>query len=155
LALPKREGSDPPFVFVGDGPLAGKLRDTITRAGLTHATTAGVLPPREAVKRMDVLVLSSESEAMPLVLVEALSAGHPCVATAVGGVPDLIRDGVEGFLLQDGAPATIADGIRRMSAMSPDVFGAMSSRARARYEECCTPERVGAVVEKHYRKVLG
>jgi hypothetical protein len=155
LALLRHEGIEPPFVFVGDGPLAGELRDAITRAGLTHATMAGVLPPREAVKRMDVLVLASESEAMPLVLVEALSAGHPCVATAVGGIPDLIRDGVEGVLLQDGTPATIADGIRRMSAMSPDVFGAMSSRARARYEQCCTPERVGAVVEKHYRKVIG
>jgi glycosyltransferase involved in cell wall biosynthesis len=154
LALLKSERVEPPFVFVGDGPLAGELRAAIFRCGLTRATLAGVLPPGEAVRQMDVLVLASESEAMPLVLVEALSAGHPCVATRVGGIPDLIRDGVEGVLLQDATPASIAAAMRRVLAMPAESFRAMSGRAKARYEDCCTPVRVGALVERQYRDVM-
>lgn len=154
LRILKQEGICPPFAIVGAGILEVPLRAFIMQHGLTHVTMVGEREPREALRCMDVLVLASESEAMPLVLVEAMASGHPCLATAVGGVPDLIRDGQEGFLLRDHAPATIAEGIRSLLALSPEALHDLSLRARKRYENCCRPEAVGTVVEGIYRQII-
>jgi glycosyltransferase involved in cell wall biosynthesis len=147
-------GTPPPFVFAGEGPLEALIRDGITRNHLKHVTVVRVISPVTALAEMDVLVLPSESEAMPLVLVEALMCGRPCLATAVGGVPDLIRDGVEGILLADGRPETLEAGMGRFLAMpAPEVAG-YRSRGRARYEERCLPGRVAAEVAGHYREIM-
>lgn len=154
LALLKN-GINIPFLFAGEGPMAEVIRARIEHGDIGPARIEPVKDPSASLTQMDVMVLPSRSEAMPLALVEAMMCGRPCIATAVGGIPDLIRDGVEGFLLPDNRPATVAAAIRRMCALPPDAFAAMARAARARYEACCRPEAVGAVVEKHYRSVIG
>lgn len=60
----------------------------------------------EVYRRHDVLVLPTQQDYMPQVLAEALAAGLPCLATDVGGIRDLVRDGETGFLMPWGAPAS-------------------------------------------------
>jgi len=59
----------------------------------------------------DALLLTSEREGAPMVVLEALASGTPVVATAVGGVPDLIRNGENGFLAADGSAARIGSAL--------------------------------------------
>jgi glycosyltransferase involved in cell wall biosynthesis len=92
------------LIVVGDGPERAKLEASITetwRGQLCHALGA-----RHDVERVlaafDVFVLTSRTEGLPLVLLEAMAMGLPVVSTAVGGIPDLIEDGVTGFLVPPG-----------------------------------------------------
>jgi glycosyltransferase involved in cell wall biosynthesis len=62
---------------------------------------------------MDFLVLPSLTEGLPNVVLEAFSFGKPVVATRVGGVPELVTDGVNGIIVPPGDPASLAAGISR------------------------------------------
>jgi glycosyltransferase involved in cell wall biosynthesis len=71
----------------------------------------GELP--EYLNEMQLMVLPSLTEGLPTVAIEAMACGAPVLATAVGGVPELIEDGETGFILEDNKPQTIARGIIR------------------------------------------
>ncbi|WP_338780259.1 glycosyltransferase [Streptomyces sp. DG1A-41] len=77
----------------------------------------------------DALVLSSHHEAMPVVVMEAIASGVPVVAPAIGGIPDLVRDGDNGVLVQPGSPQRLAEAVLR--AMRPEVHAALSAGALA------------------------
>jgi glycosyltransferase involved in cell wall biosynthesis len=80
-------------------------------------------------EKSDLFVLCSRTEGLPLVLLEAMSHGLPVIATPVGEVPAVLGHGQFGYLLDDGEPQTLADGIRRVAG-SPDV-ARIASRASA------------------------
>jgi len=98
------------FVLVGDGPLAAPLAAAVARRRLPHRVhLAGLRHDVPALlNELDVLVSSSHSEAMPLAVMEAMSCGLAVVATRVGGVPDMIEDGVSGWLVEPGDAAALA-----------------------------------------------
>lgn len=87
------------LLLIGDGPLRQELSQELNNSSLPHTLT-GYLPlAYEALPAMDLFVLPSVSEGMGLVLLEAMQAGIPIVASAVGGIPEVIRDGREGLLV--------------------------------------------------------
>lgn len=147
-------GRWPAFTFAGEGPLEELILAVARDDNLQNVTVIKVTSPAEALAAMDVVVLPSESEAMPLVLVEALMCGRPCLATRVGGVPDLIRDGREGILIDDTGPERIVEGMNRFMAMTESDLVQFSRNARNRYEERCQPERVAVMVADQYRTLL-
>ena len=108
LAL--REDPDIGFVHFGDGPLRDSISRHITARGLAdrfilagfRADVAQFLP------HLDLMVLPSFTEGLPVVLLEAFAAGVPCVATAVGGTPEVIEEGKNGYLVPSGDPPAIA-----------------------------------------------
>jgi len=104
--------------------------------------------------RMDLFVLPSLfGEGLPMVLLEAMSAGLPVVASAVSGVPEAIRDGVEGLLVEPGNPAALAAAIERF--VSGEVsWNELASRARLRHAECFSDLRMAAEVARVYDSVL-
>lgn len=95
---------DARFLIVGDGPLAGALKNRVTDLGLTsHVIFTGHRTDLSVIyAATDVLVLSSYTEGVPNVLLEAFAFGKPAVATTVGGVPEVMRDGVDGWLVRPG-----------------------------------------------------
>jgi glycosyltransferase involved in cell wall biosynthesis len=100
----------------------------------------------------DVVVLPSHQEGLPVVLMEAFSVGATIVATAVGGVPLVIEDGVNGLLVPPGRPDLLADALGRVAA-DPDLRDRLGQRALAdssRFDIA----RAGAEVEDLYRAVL-
>ena len=89
-------GVDLRLLVVGDGPLRSDITDLIDRCRLRgHVTLTGHLPREQAVavaQICDVFVLPSRHEGMPNALMEAMAYARPCIATTVGGIPELLRD---------------------------------------------------------------
>lgn len=93
------------LTFVGDGPESEGLAERASK--LEGVTFAGQLPHETTLDRIaaaDVLVLPSESEGLPRVILEAFDLGTPVVATPVGDVEKLLEDGYNGFLVDATAP---------------------------------------------------
>ncbi len=123
-------------LLLGDGPLLPALRARAAALGLEGRVLFPGHQPEVApyLQALDVFVLSSWSEGLPMSLLEAMAAGKPIVATAVGGVPEVVRDGREGRLVPPGAPDALADALLELTA-DADGRRAMGAAARARVEE--------------------
>ena len=97
-------------VLGGDGPERRALEERA--ADLALGDRVRLVGERPDIERllpgMDVFVLSSREEGMPNALLEAMAAERPCVATAVGGVPEVLRDGETGWLVPPGSPEALA-----------------------------------------------
>lgn len=99
LALPHWRTRDVCLSFFGEGPNERGLRRMTQQLGLKNVEFCGQSDNIEAVwSRHHALVLPSRFEGMPLVVVEAMLCGRPCIVSDVGGNRELIRDGVNGFL---------------------------------------------------------
>lgn len=119
------------FVLAGDGPLRDQVLADIDRRGLGDRVRylGRVRQASRLVAAADAVVLSSSYEGLPVVVMEAIAAGVPVVSTAVGGVPDLVRDGENGILVPYGSAQRLAGGILR--AMRPEVRSALAAGALA------------------------
>lgn len=100
-AIVAREVPDVRFVILGEGELRPALEEQIKHLHLTrHVFLAGFRPDvLELLKDFDVFALSSIQEGLCTSLIDAMAASKPAVATAVGGVPEVIADGETGFLV--------------------------------------------------------
>jgi glycosyltransferase involved in cell wall biosynthesis len=125
-------------VLVGDGPCRPELEAARARLGLERAVElVGAAEQDEVLawwRRATVAVLSSESEGMPVCLMEAAACGVPAVATAVGGVPELVEDGVTGRLTPAGDAPALAAALERL-LRDPALAGRLGAAARRRAEE--------------------
>jgi glycosyltransferase involved in cell wall biosynthesis len=116
VGMLRREGVACQLALVGDGPLHSWLYNR-ARTALGPSGFRGLgerVDVPEILSALDVFVLSSEDEGTPNVLLEAMSLGIPVVATAVGGVPDIVIDGRSGLLVEPGSPRRLADAIRQL-----------------------------------------
>jgi glycosyltransferase involved in cell wall biosynthesis len=111
------------LAIVGEGPDAAALKRLAERTGSGgRVRFLGVMPQEglaAAYDAADVLVLASAREGYPNVLLEALACGTPVVATAVGGVPEIVRDSVAGRLVEKRSPEALAGAIRDLLADPP------------------------------------
>jgi glycosyltransferase involved in cell wall biosynthesis len=98
-------------VIVGDGPQSACLEGV---QGLDLLGERDDVP--DLLATADVFVLPSKSEGMPISVLEAMAAGLPVVASAVGGVPEVVVDGETGFLVPPGDPEALADALGRLLA---------------------------------------
>lgn len=91
---------------------------------------------------------------MPVSVVEALMYGRPCIATPVGGIPDLIRDEVEGMIVPVGDSEALANAMERFVSIDGNELDSFRRRARRRYEEMCRPDVVCERIAGTYADVL-
>jgi glycosyltransferase involved in cell wall biosynthesis len=110
-------GEDFKFIIGGEGPLKGEIRKKIAENDLTdRVILAGWIPHEEMptyLNKLKLLILPSSSEGVPTILLEAMACGTPALATPVGGIPDILKDGENGFVLPNNSPQSIACGITR------------------------------------------
>ncbi len=103
------------LALIGDGPLRARFESAAAAAGMQGTVRVlGARPQAEIAVWMQaasLLSLSSQHEGMPNVVVEALASGLPVVATAVGGVPELVQEGVNGYLVPSGEVGNMADAL--------------------------------------------
>ena len=103
------------FLIVGDGPLYSKIRDEIDTNGISHRVKLFGWIPHDKVadyfNDLKLLVLPSYSEGLPTAILEAMACGTPVMATRVGGIPDVVKDGETGFILNNNLPEYLAEEI--------------------------------------------
>lgn len=107
----------------------------------------------DALRSAQVYVLPSYVEGLPMGVLEAMAAGLPVVASQVGGIPDLVEDGVHGFLVKTGDIAGLAQALFRL-LRDPALCHRMGEAGRQRVAECYVTERVVPQVEAIYRRLL-
>jgi glycosyltransferase involved in cell wall biosynthesis len=113
-----REQPDMGFIQFGEGPLRGALTRRVERLGLGRRFVfAGFQTDLHRVFRhLDLFVLPSYTEGLPVVILEAFASGVPVVATAVGGTPEVVADGVNGRLVRAGDTPGLARAIAEILA---------------------------------------
>ncbi|MGD0735515.1 MAG: glycosyltransferase [Terracidiphilus sp.] len=117
--------------IAGDGPLWGRLIDFAQELKLTgHVTFLGALPhTAQFLSQLDIFVLSSLNEGLPLVLLEAMAAGLPIVSTRAGGVEEAAVDGKNAWLADPGDANGLAQAMIRMARTAdPADVGAIGRK---------------------------
>ncbi len=104
------------FLIVGDGPLKKSLQEQIRAANLENlfTFTGTIKNTAEAYAAMNMFVLPSLTEGLPLSLLEAMACALPVVASSAGGIPEVVTDGDCGILVTPGNPEQLASGIARL-----------------------------------------
>lgn len=151
----RARGVDATLCMVGDGPDREALEEHAYRIGVArHCLYLGyqddVAPWYAA---LDAVILPSASEGTPVTAIEALAAGLPVVATRVGGVPDVVREGEDGFLVAVGDVTGMAERLARLAA-SPELRARMGATARERVRARYAVERLVDDVDRLYRSLL-
>jgi glycosyltransferase involved in cell wall biosynthesis len=118
-AMAAELGEHRQLVLVGDGPERATLADRIERTGRArHVHMTGARADvQNLLAAFDAFALTSRTEGLPLVLLEAMAMGLPVVSSAVGGIPDLVEHRVTGFLFPAGDVARLS---RQLSSLSRD-----------------------------------
>ena len=121
--------------LVGAGPLEMEMRDLASELGLGGRVRflGYVADPAPVLAGAQLFVLSSRSEAFPRSVLEALRAGLPVVASAVGGIGEAVTDGVNGLLVPAGNPEPLAAALQTLLGDAP-LRESMGAAARATYE---------------------
>jgi glycosyltransferase involved in cell wall biosynthesis len=121
------------LIIAGTGPELGKWQRWVSEAGIAaHVIFAGLVPDITHVyRRLDVLMLASETEGTSRVVLEAMTEGVPVIASNVGGLPDLIDDGRTGFLCAVGDVEAFARAAERL-LRNPVLRERFRDKARAR-----------------------
>ncbi|MGH9666468.1 MAG: glycosyltransferase, partial [Bryobacteraceae bacterium] len=137
------------FLLAGkdcDGIL-DRLKEEIRALGIT--SSFAILPmltsPETLYPSLDVFLFTSETEGLSNVLLEAAACCVPIVATNVGGNPEVVRDGFNGFLIEPNAPAAVAAAALRLDA-SPELRRRMSAHGR---QWVCSEFSIEAMVDAH------
>ena len=112
---------------------------------------SGAAKERE-LQQATLYVLPSYIEGLPMGVLEAMAIGAPVIATKVGGIPDAIEDGANGFLVEPGDVNALADRIIQLLA-DAQLRNRFATAARARIVSSFSPERVLARLEDVYRKL--
>jgi glycosyltransferase involved in cell wall biosynthesis len=120
----KRRGISFRCEIVGDGPLEDALRAQIDSLGLSsHVTLTGPLPQSRVLERLSearvfALACATESDGgrdnLPTVIMEAMAAGVACVSTRVAGVPEMVDDGITGYLVDERRPDAFAGALEKL-----------------------------------------
>lgn len=134
LAVPRAPGLH--LTLVGDGELRGAIEAEIARRNLAaHVRLTGWLDEagvRAELAGAHALVLPSFAEGLPMVVMEAMAAARPVLATAIAGVPELVVPGQTGWLVPAGDVGGLADAMVALAAAPADQLAAMGVAGRAR-----------------------
>ncbi len=144
------------LVMVGDGPMRAILTQAAHDLGVTERVDfLGYRPVAEdLMPAFDILCMPSNYEGMPNVLMEAGARGVPVVATEVGGVPEIIVDGVTGLLCPAGDLAALSERLNRL-LLQPNERAAMGKAARQRIQEHFQVDRLVGQYTALYEEQYG
>jgi colanic acid/amylovoran biosynthesis glycosyltransferase len=158
MARLRERGEQVQLVLVGDGPDRVSLQALAQQLQLEEIVTfCGALNQDEvkaAYQRCDAFVLPSFAEGIPVVLMEAMAFGLPCVSTRIAGIPELITDGENGFLT---SPSDIEDLVSRLHLLinDPELRARLGASGRARVCDAYNLDTNITLLDTVFRRRLG
>jgi glycosyltransferase involved in cell wall biosynthesis len=124
---------------LGDGELEEEtrafVRENNLEAHVTFYGRVGAAEVRAALEGARALVLPSFAEGLPVVLMESLARGRPVITTSIAGIPELVRDGEEGWVVPSGDPLALSAAMKAALELSPEELAIMGAKGRARVRE--------------------
>lgn len=143
------------FLLVGDGPLRDEVASIVSTRGLAERVHLPGLQEdvRPYLAAMDVYLMSSQFEGLPIALLEAMAMECAPACTRVGGIPEVIRSGHNGLLTEPGRPEELARAVSELLA-SPELRLRLATEARRTVVERFSMERMARQLEETYLDVL-
>jgi glycosyltransferase involved in cell wall biosynthesis len=159
MAMLKSRGRRVRLTLVGDGPYAAALRERALHLGVEVRFTGrlGQADVTQVYLQSDAFVLASFAEGVPVVLMEAMRHGLPCIATRITGVPELIREGIDGLLVTPSDVEEMADAIAAIiddSSLARRLGASGRERVRTHYNLSSNARTLGAVFSAKMRGLL-
>jgi glycosyltransferase involved in cell wall biosynthesis len=157
-AFAKGTASDPRahLVLAGQGVLRAQLQERVNRLGLTNRVHfLGLrMDIPDVLGAADIFALGSDYEGNPLSVIEAMAAGLPIVSTAAGGVPELLQNGKQGFIVQPGQAEQLAEAMAIL-LKDADLRRTMGAAAAARAKEKFDVSAMVRAYEELYDEISG
>lgn len=142
------------LVFLGDGPGRSLLETLARDLGIIESVQFPGFQSNidEWLRRFDIVVFSSIREGIPVAMLEAMAVGVPMVATRVGGIPEVIRDGFNGLLVDCGRPEELANAIMRL-AQDVELRKSLGREGRNTVVSLYSREAICGCYEKLFAKL--
>ena len=148
------------FVIAGEGPMREELQELVRQLGIAgNVSLTGFLSQEALRQKMHEshiyfhpaeTVGGSDQEGVPNAMLEAMATGLPVVSTLHGGIPEVVREGVEGFLAKEGDGKALEELLRQCTS-HPEKFTAMSQAAQKRVESLFGREAADQMEEVYLR----
>lgn len=143
------------LLIVGDGPEKQRLQKMVCSLSLESQIefighVSNIIP---YLSKMDVFVLPSQGEGLPLSIIEAMACGLPVIATNVGGIPDLVIQGKTGLLLSESTPDSLSEAIIKL-IKNPELSHAMGNKGRQRAQKYFSSDRWIYELEKIFEEAI-
>jgi len=150
-----RDNAKVKFLIAGIGPKEQELKELVRKRGLTDRVVfAGFIDNiHEIFNIIDVNVISSLSEALCLSLIEGMFAGKPSIGTDTGGIPEVIKDGYNGYLVPVGDSSMLADAVLKL-VRDPILRKNMGEKGRELSEDHFTAEAMARGIEELYEAMV-
>jgi glycosyltransferase involved in cell wall biosynthesis len=151
-----REMPEVRFLLVGDGEIRPKIERLARELGLDDRLVwTGFIDEQELIYAdTDLLALTSDNEGLPVAVIEAMASGRPVVATRVGGVPELVEEGVTGYMVPPGNPELLAKTL--LTALKDmDRLREMGREGQKRVLEQYSSRRLIRDIDLLYQSFLG
>jgi glycosyltransferase involved in cell wall biosynthesis len=150
--LRRRTGRDIRAQFIGDGPDKARYESLVSELGLNLAVTfQDPMPARKAFALARIVVVPSRAESMPYIVLEAVAASKPVVATAVGGIPEIF-EGSDIKLVAPGNVEALADAM--IAALDNPDIGKIAAAEAMRIHPRFSVAAMTETIEKAYRATL-
>lgn len=147
-----KEIPDVQAIVIGDGPIRSNLENLVEKEGIANSVAFLGWQSHDSIpdhlNRMKLLVLPSQSEGLPNIILESMACGTPVLAAAVGGIPDVIHNSETGYILSETNPSAISSGI--CNAIKKHDLDKIAVRARKQIEEKYCFE----AAKNRYQKIL-
>lgn len=144
------EGLNVSLVLAGDGPMRVQIEEAIAAFGLQDRVTITGWIDSERVKeellRADALALPSFAEGLPIVVMEAMALGRPVLSTLIAGIPELVRDGVDGYLVPAGESRLFAGAVTHYLKLSEHERAILADNCRQRVRTLHDPAQQAALL---------
>lgn len=155
ISLIDKEKYDVKLVIVGDGSKRDELESLAKRLQVEDRVTftGYVKDVKDVVGECDIVILTSTNEALAIALLEGMAAGRPCIASKVGGVPEVVEDGINGILVKPRNPEAIMQAIIKLYE-DPELYVKMGEQSLRIVKEKFDSTKLIKQVEEVYAELL-